>query len=94
MLNVNNLFLNFYRSEEGREINHHGRPVKTDDEDSDDKSNKVGNKLYIHIGNQTGDKVTPLTPVSVDEGGIGGSIKLISRNEKTQVQALRDHYQK
>ena len=86
-----NLF--FYRSEEGREINHHGRPVKTDDDDSDDKSNKVGNRLYIP-SNKTDDKVTPLTPVSVDEGGIGGSIKLISRNEKTQVQALRDHYQK
>ena len=83
----------FYRSEEGREINHHGRPVKTDDDDSDDKSNKVGNTLYIP-NNKTDDKVTPLTPVSVDERGIGGSIKLISRNEKTQVQALRDHYQK
>ena len=52
----------------------------------------VGNGLYVP-NNNTDNKVTPLTPVSVDEGGIGGSIKLISRNEKTQVQALRDHYE-
>ena len=80
------------RSEEGREINHHGRPVKTD-EDSGDNSNKVHYKINERFFPSLW-QVSPMTPVSVNEGGIGGSIKLISRNEKTQVQALKDHYMK
>ena len=44
---------------------------------------------------KTVDKVTLVSPMTpVDVGGIGGSINLISRNEKTQVKALRDHYEK
>ena len=32
--------------------------------------------------------------VSVNESGLGGSIKLISTNEQIQQQALKDHYER
>ena len=44
-----------------------------------------------HVAISIFTQVTPLTPVDT---GIGGSIDLISRNEKTQVTALRNHYEK
>ena len=83
-----------WRSEEDREINHHGRPVKVGDDDND-KDNEDTNKVNLYPQNIFSicifAQVIPLTPVDT---GIGGSIDLISRNEKTQVTALRNHYEK
>ena len=86
----------YQRTEEEREINHHGRPVKVsgdDDDETTDQNNQV-ESFYFMIIKKDIFKVSPMPPVSVNEAGLGGSIKLISTNEKTQQKALKDHYER
>ena len=86
----------YQRTEEEREINHHGRPVKVSGEEDDetmDQHNQV-ESFYFMIIKKDIFKVSPMPPVSVNEAGLGGSIKLISTNEKTQQKALKDHYER
>ena len=86
----------YQRTEEEREINHHGRPVKVSGEEDDetmDQHNQV-ESFYFMIIKKDIFKVSPMPPVSVNEAGLGGSIKLISTNEKIQQKALQDHYER
>ena len=86
----------YLRTEEEREINHHGRPVKVSGEEEDetmDQHNGVKSFFFMIIKEDTF-KVSPMPPVSVNEAGLGGSIKLISTNEKIQQKALQEHYQR
>merc|ERR1711862_682536 len=74
-------YMDILRTEEEREINHHGRPVKVSGDDDDETTDQHN-------------QVSPMPPVSVNEAGLGGSIKLISTNEKIQQKALQDHYER
>ena len=63
-------YIDHLRDDEDREINHHGTPVKPNQEDDEDTN------------------ITHVLPAQASSH----NVDLISRNEKTQVSALKAHY--
>ena len=79
----------FFRNEEDREINHHGKTVKASDFNAD-VENPEENMADLTMGGADIGNVINVLPAKTKNKV--DPTKLISRNEKEQVAALRQHY--
>ena len=74
-----------FRNEEDREINHHGKSVKASDIEMPEE-----NMADLTMGGAAIGTVINVLPANTKKKV--DPTKLISRNEKEQVAALREHY--